>query len=109
MRWGADRVRIMPKGYVVAEVEITDPMLFERYRALVPATIERYGGRYLVRGGDALRLEGDRPLHRFVVLEFDSPQQASGWYHSEEYAAAKALRHRSATTHVFLVNGVDAK
>jgi len=98
----------MPKGFVVAEVEITDPALYERYRAMVPATIEQYGGRFLVRGGDPVRLEGDRPLRRFVVLEFDSPQRASEWYHSEEYAAAKALRHRAATAHVFLLNGVEA-
>ncbi|MGH7155422.1 MAG: DUF1330 domain-containing protein [Acetobacteraceae bacterium] len=43
-----------------------------------------------------------------MVLEFDSPQRASEWYHSIEYAAAKALRHRSATTHLFLLNGTES-
>ena len=98
----------MPKGYVVAEVEITDPGLYDQYRAMVPATLKRYGGQFLVRGGDATRLEGDRPLRRIVVLEFDSPQRASEWYHSEEYAAAKALRHRAATSHLILLNGAEA-
>jgi uncharacterized protein (DUF1330 family) len=97
----------MPKGYLLAELEITDPVIFEEYRSKVPATIALYGGRYLVRGGDPERLEGDRPLRRFVVLEFDSPQRALDWYHSKEYGPVKALRLRSATTHAFLLNGAE--
>ena len=75
----------------------------------MPATIAQYGGRYLVRGGDPVRLEGDRPLRRFVVLEFDSPERLQDWYYSEEYGPLKALRLRSATTHAFLLNGVAAE
>jgi uncharacterized protein (DUF1330 family) len=82
-------------------------VLYEEYRAKVPGTIATYGGRYLVRGGDPVHLEGDRPLRRFVVLEFASPQRASEWYHSEEYRPLKALRQKAAVTHLFLVNGVE--
>jgi len=99
----------MPKGYVFAEVEVTDPVLYEDYRTKVPATIAAYGGRYLVRGGDPVRLEGDHPMHRFVVLEFDSPQRASDWYYSEQYGPVKALRLKSATTHAFLLIGTEAQ
>jgi uncharacterized protein (DUF1330 family) len=97
----------MPKGYLFAELEITDPVLFEEYRAKVPATIAQYGGRYLVRGGDPVRLEGDRPLRRFVVLEFDSPERVREWYHSEAYGPVKELRLKSAITHAFLLNGAE--
>lgn len=99
----------MAKGYVVGELEITDPVLFEEYRSKVPGTIAAYGGRYLVRGGDTVRLEGNRPIRRFVVLEFESPQRARDWYHSEEYGPLKELRLRSANAHLFLVNGTDAQ
>ncbi len=70
----------MPKGYVLAEVEITDPALFAEYGKQVLPTVQAYGGRYLVRGGDAQRMEGDHPDRRFVVLEFPNPEKARAWY-----------------------------
>lgn len=97
----------MPKGYILAELEITDPVVFEEYRSKAAGTIAAYGGRYLVRGGDPVRLEGNRPIRRMVVLEFESPERASDWYYSEEYGPVKALRLKSATTHVFLLNGTS--
>jgi uncharacterized protein (DUF1330 family) len=98
----------MPKGYLFAELEVTDPALYEEYRAKVPATIAKYGGRYLVRGGDPQILEGDHPTRRFVILEFDSPARLAEWYHSADYTPLKKLRQKSAKTHVFLLNGVEA-
>ena len=95
------------KGYVLAEVDVTDPALFEQYRPLAAASIAAFGGRYLVRGGATERVEGDRPPRRFVLLEFDSPERAREWYHSDQYQAAKAVRERAARTHVFLLNGHD--
>jgi uncharacterized protein (DUF1330 family) len=97
----------MPKGYLLAEVEITNPALYDEYRAKVHATIAKYGGRYLVRGGDPQSLEGDHPACRFVILEFDSPARLAEWYHSAEYAPLKELRQKSAKTHVLLLNGVE--
>lgn len=97
----------MPKGYILAEVEITDPAAYEQYRSKVAATLVPYGGRFLVRGGQAVRLEGDRPPRRFVVLEFDSPERAASWYHSEEYGPVKAVRLKAATAHLVLLNGAE--
>jgi hypothetical protein len=51
----------MPKGYIYAELEVTDPALFETYRPLAAASIAEFGGRYAVRGGDPKVLEGDGP------------------------------------------------
>ena len=95
------------KGYVLAEVEVTDPARFEQYRPLAAASIAAFGGRYLVRGGAAERVEGERPPHRLVLLEFDSPERAREWYYSDQYQAAKALRVQAARSHVFLLNGHD--
>ena len=47
-------------AYVIATLEVTDPKKFEVYRGQVPATIEKHGGRYLVRGGD-VTVVGRRP------------------------------------------------
>ena len=97
----------MSKGYVLAEVEVTDPAVFEEYRNRVGATLDMFGGRFLVRGGDKERLEGDRDFHRIVVLEFDSPERARKWYHSKEYQEVLQIRLRSARTTAFLLNGVE--
>jgi uncharacterized protein (DUF1330 family) len=93
-------------AYVIASVTITDPVAFDAYRAQVPETIARHGGRYLVRGGPLERLEGDWSPRRLIVLEFPSLEAARGWYESEDYRAPRALRWRAATSDVVLVDGV---
>ena len=92
-------------AYVIAEVDITDPALYEEYRRLVPATIAKYGGKYLVRGGAVDVKEGGWQPKRLVVLEFASMDQARTWYHSPEYAPALALRTKAARSKVLLVEG----
>ncbi len=99
----------MPKGYVLAEVEVTDSALFETYRPLASASIAAFGGRYLVRGGDPQVFEGDRPPRRMVLLEFDSPERATEWYRSPQYQQALAIRERCAKTHMMLLNGHAAE
>ena len=92
-------------AYVIADLTVTDAAAFEEYRRQVPATIERYGGRYLVRGGSYERLEGEWQPNRLVVLEFPTRDAARRWYDSEDYCGPRALRQRTAVTHVILVEG----
>jgi len=93
-------------GYVIAEVEVTDPAVFDEYRQKVPATIAQHGGRYLVRGGAIDGKEGDWQPKRLVVLEFPSADQAKRWYASPEYAPLLALRLRAAKSKVIIVDGI---
>ena len=93
-------------AYIIASIEVTDPEQFEVYRGQVPATIERHGGKYLVRGGAVEVVEGDRPARRTVVLEFASLEQARGWYYSDDYAGPKELRMASTISDVLIVEGV---
>ena len=93
-------------AYFIVDNEVTDSAGFEDYRKQVPATVEKYGGRFLVRGGQIQTLEGDWKPRRIVVTEFPSIEQARRWYDSEEYRALKALRSRSARGSVVLVEGV---
>jgi uncharacterized protein (DUF1330 family) len=92
-------------AYFIAELDITDAAGFEEYRQLVPATIEQYGGRYLVRGGQVETLEGEWQPKRVVVLEFPTVEQAKRWYDSEEYRVPKALRFRTTRSKLILVAG----
>jgi len=95
----------MPKGYFFAEIEITDPEIYRHYMPLAEAAVAAYGGRYIVRGGDMRVLEGNRPVRRAVILEFDSPQQAEAFYRSPQYQEALALRLQSSTGHAYLLTG----
>jgi uncharacterized protein (DUF1330 family) len=93
-------------GYLIAEIEVHDPALFEEYRKQVPATIARYGGKYLVRGGATDTIEGGWAPARVVVLEFPSLEQARKWYHSPEYEPLLAMRLRAAKSKAILAEGV---
>ena len=93
-------------AYVIADVNVTDPDLFAEYRKLVPATIEKYGGRFVVRGGTVETKEGGWSPSRLVVVEFPSMDQARKWYHSPEYAPALALRLKAANAKLILAEGV---
>lgn len=93
-------------AYVIVEVNVTDPEPFAEYRKLVPATIEKYGGRFVVRGGTVETKEGGWSPARMVVIEFPSMEKARNWYHSPEYAPALALRLKCASAKLILVEGV---
>ena len=94
-------------AYVIVEVEITDPEGYEAYKQLVPASLEAFGGRFLVRGGKIETLEGGWQPKRIVVLQFDSLERAKAWWHSEEYSAAKELRYRTANSRMIAVEGLE--
>ena len=94
-------------AYVILEVEeITDRTRYAEYAALAPAAIAKYGGRYVVRGGASVTLEGSRSPSRIVILEFDSMERATSWWHSDEYAPAKVLRNAASVGTLTVVEGV---
>jgi uncharacterized protein (DUF1330 family) len=93
-------------AYIVVDIQIIDSVQYDRYRALAPAAIEKYGGRYLVRGGAMTVLEGDWVPQRLVVLEFPSVDAAKRFHDSPEYREARALRKDAARMKLVLVEGV---
>ncbi|MDA0734482.1 MAG: DUF1330 domain-containing protein [Chloroflexi bacterium] len=93
-------------GYVIAQLIVTDPAKFEVYRGQVSATIEQYGGKYLVRGGATETVEGDWNPQRMVILQFESVERAKEWYYSPEYSGPMQLRHQAANSNVVFVEGV---
>lgn len=93
-------------AYVIANIRVQDAEAYEEYRRVVPAVIERFGGRYLVRGGRSDALEGDMTLGRVIILEFPSYEDARSWYDSPEYAAAKEIRQGCSIGDVLIVEGV---
>ena len=94
-------------GYVMVQIEVTDPAKYEKYKELAPPSIRKYGGRYLVRGEPVETLEGTWSPKRFVILRFDSKAQAKAWWSSPEYREAKALRQACARTQMICVQGPE--
>jgi uncharacterized protein (DUF1330 family) len=92
-------------GYVIAEVTVTHPEEYARYREMVPPTVAKYGGRFVVRGGKTETVEGEWTPTRLVVIEFESAARAREWWASEEYREAKGLRQRAARSNVLIVEG----
>lgn len=93
-------------AYVIADVEVIDPVGYEDYRQKVPATIAAHGGRYLARGGAMEVLEGAWSPKRCVILEFPSMAQFRAWWTSPEYAPLRALRERTTKSHLVVTEGL---
>ena len=91
--------------YLVADIEVTDPQLYEEYRAKVAPIIKKFGGRYAVRGGAVTAGEGGWEPQRVVILEFPSKKVANAWATSDEYAPVADIRHRAAKSRSFGVEG----
>ncbi len=92
-------------AYVIGDIEVTDPAAFQEYRNRVGATVEQYGGRFVVRGGRVDLKEGDWQPHRLLMVEFPSLEQAEHWYNSAEYKPLIAIREKAARTQMIIVEG----
>ena len=93
-------------AYVVVQVDVKDPSRSEGYKKMVPPSLEKFGGRFIVRGGQVHPMEGTWSPKRFVVVEFPSVEQAKAWWASPEYAEAKALRQATADSQLIIVEGL---
>jgi len=101
-------VRFVPLGgnmpaYVIDQIEVTDLAEYEKYKQMVLPSIQRYGGRFLVRGEPVHVLEGTWSPERLVIIEFHSIERAKAWWSSGEYRDAKLLRQASARTQMICV------
>lgn len=93
-------------AYVIADIDVKDPVRYDDYRKMVPASIAAYGGRFLARGGKVESLEGPWEPKRTVIVEFPSVERAKAWWDSDEYAPAKALRRSASQGSLILLEGL---
>lgn len=97
----------MPKGYWIAHVDVRDPERYKDYVSTAKPAFEKFGARFLARGGEAKGMEGTARA-RNVVIEFPSMQAALDCYNSPDYQAAKAIRLTVADGEIVIVEGFDA-
>lgn len=95
----------MPKGYWIAHITVKDPQIYESYRSVNSKAFDKYGGRFLVRGGQHEVTRG-ASRERHVIVEFPSYGAAKTCYHSPEYAEAKAIFDRAAESDLVIIEGV---
>jgi len=95
----------MKKGYIIGQITITNPKTYQRYASETENIIKKFGGRYLIRGGNQIIAEGDPQGNRDVVIEFDTLEKAKEFYESEEYAKIIDIRKENSTGYILLVEG----
>ena len=92
---------------IVEALEVMDKKKYGEYIRKVPATIERFGGRYLVRGGEVTLVHGGWKPSRLIIVEFASMDTFNAWFHSPEYGAIAPLREQGARTNAIVLEGGD--
>ncbi len=94
----------MPAGYIIANVNVTNPEQYDAYRKLSTEAAQAHGAEFVVRGGQQKVLEGN--LHsRTVVLKFPSYAAAVAYYESMEYSKARDARAGAALMNMIAVEG----
>ena len=96
-----------PKGLLIAVVLLAalSGVVLWSNKKQAAATVHKYDGKYIVRGGKTEVLEGDWIPKRIVVLEFPTAARAKEWLNCEEYREPRKMRHRTAKTNMILVEG----
>lgn len=94
-------------AYLIARVQVTNWDRYREYTKLTPGAIAQFGGRFIVRGGQTLTLEGPPETGRVVVIEFPTFDQAKAFYESDAYSQARKHREGAATGQFILVDGVE--
>ena len=93
-------------AYVIAHIDVKDPVRYEDYKKMSPVSIQKFGGRFIARGGHTDVLEGTWQPKRLVLLEFPSVEVAKQWWASEDYRPAKELRQATSVGDMIVLEGI---
>ena len=91
--------------YLIIDVIVHDAEIYAQYVQQVPDLVEKYGGSYLVRGGEVFPVSGDWYPQRIILIEFDAIEQVQEFFTSPEYQALVPLRERSTNSRAIIVEG----
>jgi uncharacterized protein (DUF1330 family) len=96
-----------PPAYLISDVTVTDETGYKEYVEKFPATLDPFGGKFLVRAGQTVSIPGaGEPPRRPVVVVFESLDKAKAWSESAAAAEIRPIRDRTAKIRAFLVEGV---
>ncbi len=92
-------------AYVIAEVDVTDPVAYKLYADKAPGVTLPAGGKYLARAGHVEAFEGEPPKSRVVIIEFADMEKARQFYYGQAYQEIVPLRQAASKGRLFLVDG----
>ena len=92
-------------GYAIFNINVNNTENYKEYVEKVKPTAEKYGGEYLVRGGNNVTVEGSWQHPRTVVIKFPSYEKAKEWYNSEEYKPVRQIRLDNSVGNFIIVKG----
>jgi len=93
-------------AYLIADIDVTDPVGYDEYKKRVPAVIAAHGGRYLARGGASEVLEGTWRPKRSAIIEFPNLASMKAFWESPEYQPLREIRERSAKSNLVVIEGL---
>jgi uncharacterized protein (DUF1330 family) len=93
-------------AYVIARISVTDPEDYQTYASQTVALAEKWGGRFLVKGGAQTQVEGNSP-ERHVIIAFPDRQTAIDWYNSDAYQRILPIALSSSSRDIVIIDGVD--
>ena len=96
-------------AYIVAHVDVENWDAYRDYMRHTPRVIQKFGGRFIARGGEMVTLEGPQETLRVVLIEFPSMEQAKAFYNSAEYAQTKKLREGGGVAKFVAIDGYSAE
>jgi uncharacterized protein (DUF1330 family) len=94
-------------AYIIGHVTVINPDRYAHYMKATPEVIAKFGGKFIVRGGDKVTLEGEAETARVVILEFPSLERAQAFFNSTEYQQVKSLRQGAAIAHFMAIDGYE--
>jgi uncharacterized protein (DUF1330 family) len=97
------------KGYIFAELEVTDErMFYDEYMPRVRPVLDKWEAKFLIATDSPRVIEGGRVVKRIVFIEFESPKKAHDFYYSKDYQDVIGWRFDSAKTHLYMMDGVES-
>ncbi len=94
-------------AYLIVRAKVSDMQQYQEYMKLTPAIVEKFGGQFIIRGGEKVVLEGPQTSDRIVMLKFDSVDAARRMYNSDEYQAAIKVRQGAAEASFIVMEGLE--
>ena len=93
-------------AYIIVQINITNTEAYKEYLKKVIQIVKKYGGEYIVRGGNYEILLGKWNYERTVVIKFPSYNIAMKWYNSEEYSPVKKIREDNSEGNLMIIEGL---
>lgn len=97
----------MPKAYWIAHIEVHDPETYKKYIETATPVYERFGVKFLARGGEYDPLEAKDLGSRHVVAEFKDMETARACYNDPTYRKAREYRLAASKGRLIIVEGTE--